>query len=188
MRTIILLFFAFHGAYVSAAEELLHRAFCVFASPQGSKEVPCYADVVKDTATRITELRIYPGNGSGREAFKHRLQEGQEFVTGVGTLFLTGLDRVFYVEWEWGARTVGLTLYKLGPDGRIKEIFRDGGIYGYRVVNLSGEDALKIVVLDRNEAEGGSIARIYSATSGEFGNPSLVRSKGPISFELKGGN
>jgi hypothetical protein len=175
------------GYQTHAAEQLVHRAFCELTRPHSEKEVPCYADVVTNTETQATELRIYAEKGTEREAYKHRLEEGQEFVQSVGSIYLPGLGRVFYIDWQWGALSQGLTLYTLGADGRIKEAFRDGGIYGYRVVKMPDANSPKIVILDRDDADSSKVARIYTVTSnGEIRRESVRRSNGPFSFELKG--
>jgi len=173
----------------SAVEQLVHRAFCELTLPQSDKEVPCYADVVRNTETQATELRIYVEKGTGRETYKRRLEAGQEFVQSVGSIYLHGLGRVFYVDWQWGALSQGLTLYSLGAGGQIKEAFRDGGIYGYRVVKMPDADFPQIVILDRDDADSSRVARVYAVMSnGEIGKPSVRPSRGPFSVELKSSN
>jgi len=132
------------------------------------------------------ELRVY-ADGFETSGFKHEIAEGDESINTVGSMFIPSMGKVFFVEWTWGARTIGLTFYRLAPDGEIKEIFRDGGVDGYRLVELGRDKGIELVVLDKDERSNGYVARTYAvARSGEFEKPNLVRSSRPFFFELRG--
>lgn len=170
-----------------ATEKLVQRASAELSQAGSGKSVPYSADVVTDPETFATELRIYADNDDKTRHYTHRLETGQEFIQTLGSRHLDGLGSVFYIEWQWGALSQGLTLYALGADGRIKEVFRDGGRYGAHILTMPGDPAPKIVILDRDNEDSTRIARIYTITrSGEIKPTEVRRSQGPFAFELKG--
>jgi hypothetical protein len=124
------------------------------------------------------ELRVY-ANGFEALGFKHEIAEGDEFINAVGSMFIPSMGRVLFVEWTWGARTVGLTLYRLTPDGTIKEIFHDGGTDGYRLVELGRDREIELVILDKDERSNEYVARSYVVTrSGDFEKPPESSARG----------
>jgi hypothetical protein len=183
-RTILLLTLFAYGAPLPASN-VLHKAHCLLRSPNTQKEASWFAEVTSLDGKSATEFRIYPAADKKGHDFVYRLEVGQEFITSVSSVFLTGLDRVFLVEWQWGAKNIGITLYKLGADDRPKEIFRGGGSEGYRIVELSTDGPLKLIILDKDDSRDEYVARIYSVVAdGIDPKPLTSRSRGPFSFQL----
>lgn len=118
-----------------------------------------------DSDEQKGKLRIEPQGGN---ALIYEPEVGQEFFIAAYPIWFGNFGNLLCVQWNMGARNVGLTLFAINEEAEVREIFREGGVYGFDVLHLNKDDKPEIVIGDRDYKTGGDIVRVYAFESGRF--------------------
>lgn len=86
--------------------------------------------------------------------FTREISLGSEIIRGVRAVVFGGsIEELLVIDWQWGARTFGTTIYGLLKDGNVGEILRDGGdVPPELILSATGE---RILLVQRKSEERG---------------------------------